>query len=111
MVRDGRPDCMFIFEDDATRRTGNLGAECWWPTRGCVIRFAHYIHYEGPEAELVTGPSTFRRRASSQVPPCDAGRRWTLIQRPGGAARHAWPTDPHARCTRPPSSRRGAADL
>jgi hypothetical protein len=48
MVRDGRPDCVWIFEDDATLRTGNLGAECWRPTRGSVIRFEHNTDYEGP---------------------------------------------------------------
>jgi hypothetical protein len=48
MVRDGRPDCMPIFEDHATRRTGSLGADSWHQTRCCVIRFDHYIDYEGP---------------------------------------------------------------
>jgi hypothetical protein len=52
MVRDGRPDRVYIFEDHATRRTGNLVTECWRPTRGCVIRFEHNIDYEGPGPNL-----------------------------------------------------------
>jgi len=48
MVRDGRPDCVYIFEDHATRRTGNLGAEFWRQARDHVIRFEHNTDYEGP---------------------------------------------------------------
>jgi hypothetical protein len=48
MACDDQSDYIYLFEDHATRRTGNLGAECWRPTRGCVIRFEHNTDYEGP---------------------------------------------------------------
>jgi hypothetical protein len=54
---DDRLDGMYIFEDDATSHTGNLGAACWRPTRGCdPVRPPHRLRRPG--AELVAGGSS-----------------------------------------------------